>query len=303
MKKFGVQLLYLFLIVFVLCNLLSYISLIGLRNSSFYKPSYITNLNTNPNYDYVVIGASTGLTTLNTTVIDSLTNLHGFNLAIDDTSMSSHYLMLQHAIAEGFNFDYVILATSTSSYLEESKSISDNDYRFLSFVNRQYVQDYFAKFKGFDASVSKWSKYLPVLGVAYYNTEVFYPGLISIVDADRRNRFDSSGNYTYPEINYNQAEIISRKQMKISFESGYLKKIQELCESENIKLITYFSPMKKWKINYDSTSIDFQAINHSDLLNYHELFYDDIHVSTKGNYICSTAFAEEFNQIRLQDLK
>ena len=153
---------------------LSFGSLWVLKKSSFYKPAFLTNQINQKSFDYIVLGASNGLTTLNTKLIDSLLNTTGINLSMDDTSVSSQYLMLQHFLAEGKSTKYCVLASSPSSFDFKNNNISDNDYRFLMYVNRPYVSDYYKQFSGRNARLLYNSKWAPVLGVSYYNACLLY---------------------------------------------------------------------------------------------------------------------------------
>ena len=96
MKKFIFKILVFGILFMVLANFLSYLVLFQLKKSNFYKPQFLANGVFQKNFDYVVLGSSTGLTTLDTKIIDSITGKKGLNISLDDSSLSSHYLMLQH---------------------------------------------------------------------------------------------------------------------------------------------------------------------------------------------------------------
>ena len=104
------------LMAFIATWVMSYGSLYVLRRSSFYKPSFLVNGLDENKLDYIVIGASTGLTTLNTVQIDSITGLTGINLSMDDTGIASHYLMLEHFLNEGKTTEICVLAPTIFSY-------------------------------------------------------------------------------------------------------------------------------------------------------------------------------------------
>lgn len=289
LKKIGLLLVSLI----VIANLLSYASLWCLRQSSFYKPSFLVNGVVENNFDYIVIGASTGLTTLDTKVIDSITGNSGINLSIDDTSISSQYLMLQYFLALGKTTKTCVIAPSITSIDKQTFSVSANDYRFLPYVNRSYVLDYFDSFSGTDAHVLSRSHYFPMVGVSYYNAEVFYPSLLSAFQPKRRNRFDSKGNYTYPVQKIKPEIIEDRKIIKLKYENLDLKKIKTLCDKKGIKLICYISPIKKGIV--EDVETDYEIINHSAKLMNTRYFYDDVHVNSLGRKVISEHFANEIS--------
>lgn len=242
--------------------------------------------------DYIILGASTGLTTLNTKVIDSITTTSGINLAMDDTALSSQYVMLQHFLAQGKTTKWCILAPSAPSYDLNTEDVSDNDYRFLPFVNSEYVSNYYNQFDSRRSKLMKASKWVPMLGVSYYNTELFYPSLLSVIKPNKRNRFDDRGNYTYPQIQQTNKTITHKKDLHINFNNVYIDKIKAICKQHNIELICYFSPMEKRSVVPLTTQ--YTVINHSDLLSDTMYFYDEIHVNSKGRFITSVNFANAF---------
>ncbi|WP_323788708.1 hypothetical protein [Psychroserpens sp.] len=287
LKKIGI----LVISVLILGNLLSYLSLWALRQGNFYKPSFLVNGVTETDFDYIVLGASTGLTTLDTQVIDSLTHKNGINLSVDDTPISSQYLMLKHFLAEGKSTKICVLAPSITAFDDQTNRINANDYRFLPFIDRSYVSDYFQSYSGTDARLLSNSRYLPIMGVSYYNAEVFYPSILSVFQPKRRNRFDAKGNYTYPFKNSNADLIENRNTIRVEFQNTDLKKIKSLCDKEGIVLLCYISPFKTAKVN-TSNSI-YNIINHSDKLLRANYFYDDIHVTSIGRQLISEIFAED----------
>uniref|UniRef100_UPI00404A493E hypothetical protein n=1 Tax=Gelidibacter sp. TaxID=2018083 RepID=UPI00404A493E len=245
-------------------------------------------------FDYIVLGASTGLTTLNTKVIDSVLSVKGLNLAMDDTSLPSHYLMLQHFIAEGKTTKYCILAPNNLNFDTEDNQLSDNDYRFLMYVNRPYVSEYYSMFDTKQSQILAWSKWIPTIGVSYYNAEVFYPSLVTINQPNKRNRFDANGNYAYPFIKFKDSVLIDEEYKSIKFNNNYLQKINELCRRHNIQLICYLSPLMDMEILVGKSN--FEVINHSNLLNNARYFNDVIHVNYLGNQLSSEQFANDFRK-------
>jgi len=285
LKKIGVLLIGFFLIG----NLMSFGSLWVLREGSFYKPSFLATSIKRNNFDYIVLGTSTGLTTLNTRHIDALTHKKGINLSVDDTSISSQYLMLQHFVAQGKTTKICVLAPSMVSYDTQDLNVNANDYRFLPYINRDYVSNYYKSFSSTESVLLSGSRYVPLLGVSYYNAELFFPSLLSLIKPERRNRFDAQGNYTYPNQNMDSKLIKNRKEIHLKFKNEALKKIKALCDSQGIQLICYLSPMQSRAVTaFPST---YTVINHTAVLNDVRYFYDDIHVNTSGRQIISERFA------------
>lgn len=281
------------LILFV--QIISFGSLWALRQGSFYKPSYLTNTVEEQNFDYIIVGASTGLTTLNTLVIDSVLGTNGLNLAMDDTTISSQYLMLQHFLASGKSTKTCILAPSVMSYDYNNYDINNNDYRFLMYVNKSYVSQYYNEFRGTKAKLLGFSEWLPAIGVTYYNMEIFYPGLLSLLEPNRRNRFDYKGNYTYPKIVNSNEKINAFTNLPIHFTNLYINRIKKLCELHNIKFICYFTPMRGQRALIKSKN--YNIINHSDLLQNKSYFHDDIHVNSQGRKAASLKFSDDLYKV------
>ena len=296
MKKFLKHIGLLLFVVFGIASLLSIGCLWALRNSDFYKPSFLVNGVSENQFNYIILGSSVGLTTLDTKLVDSINNTRGLNLSMDDTGISSQYLMLEHFLAEGKSTDYVILAPGIAALQNTEAGFGDNDYRFLMYSNREYVSDYYKNaFAGSPAAkVSYLTKWLPFVGVSYYNTELFFPSIYTLIAPKKHNRFDENGNYTYPKrtMKFSNRKV---KKETVSFDHPYLKKILSLCEANHIKLIYYFAPLRTERIEYASPN--FPVIDQSEVLTDDASFYDDIHVNYKGREKVSGMFAKSFLSI------
>lgn len=290
MKKFLLHILKYGLIVFIGINAIAWLNLYFLRNSSFYKPSFLTHEVKQSHFDYVIIGSSIGLTTLDTKQIDSLTNKKGINLSIDDTAISSNYLMLQHFFKQGKKTQFCVLALSHWDLALEHPVLNNNDYRFLPFVSNDYVSDYYQNCeKGYFKPLTL-SQYMPAIGVCYYNSEVFYTSIVAAIQPNKKNRFDENGNYFYPET----AEVPEKEltAIELKWKNPYIQKISDLCKENNTQLIIYQAPIYKTTIINHNAKYPF--INHSAILNDKLFFYDDIHVNYKGKNVSSALFAKAF---------
>ncbi len=293
MSSFLKRIGFILLVFITIALLISFASLWSLRQGDFYKPSFVEHYQSNSPFDYVIIGSSTGLTTLNTQVIDSSLGTRGLNLSMDDTALSSQYLMLQHFLQSGKQTQVCVLAASILDYDVVDYKLSGNDYRFLPYVSRDYVSDYYHSFSGSPANILSLSKWLPLFGVGYYNAEVFYPSILSLIDSNKRNRFDAFGNYSYPVIHQGSEVITARTLKPVGFNNHYVQRIQDLCDAYDIQLIVYIPPHKRWQVQTDSAP--YQLINHSDLLGDIRYFYDAVHVNSLGRQTVSLAFAREFS--------
>ncbi len=269
-------------------NLIAFASLYVLGKSSFYKPLFVANYG-QQDFDYIVLGSSTGLTTLNTVLIDSITGYSGLNVSIDDTSLSSHYIMLKHFIESGKKSERCVLTVGYGDIANDMPSLSGNDYRFLPFIREPYIEEYYNNFDTEEARLLAYSKYLPFLGVSYFNAEIFYPSLLSLKNPDRRNRFDNRGNYVYPS----SRRVADRADKKIQLEirNPYFDKIVALCNQNKMQLILYHPPI--YKRDIVAENVPYTFVNHSSLLESPTYFYDNIHVNKNGRRLATQAFAIE----------
>jgi len=288
MKKFLIALAKYGLLFLLVSNGIALLSLLALERSNFYKPEFVKNGLTSKNYDYAVLGSSTGLTTLDTKEIDSITGKNGINISMDDSAISSHYLMLQHFLAHGNHTKTLILTITPWNTEVAEPEINGNDYRFLPFIYTDYVYNYYSTLEKSFFKPLTLSRYFPIVGVAYYNTELFYPSVVAALQPKKRNRFDYKGNYSYPSGNHpKQHEKVIQQFKSVN---PYMDKIEDLCSKNNIKLLYYITPI------YQTSVIPMDKnrayINHADLLQTPDLFYDDMHVNAAGRLVCSAAVAK-----------
>jgi len=134
---------------------------------------------------------------------------------------------------------------------------------------------------------------MPMIGMSYYNAELFYPSLVSLLKPDKRNRFDEKGNYSYPMFHAKDKDIKSFKEFPIKFSNQFVEKIRDLCRAHNVRLICYVSPMKGERAIIQSSN--YNVINHSDALINTKYFHDVIHLNSLGRYQSSINFSNAFN--------
>ncbi|WP_432671705.1 hypothetical protein [Flavobacterium sp. SM2513] len=293
MKKFITKIIVYTAIILIIANGIAWLSLYFLGQSQLYKPQFVKNGVKEKHFDYVVLGSSTGLTTLDTKQIDSTINTTGLNISMDDTALNTHYLMLQYFYAQNKTTDYLVLAVTPWDLANKEPVLSDNDYRFFSEQYTDVVHAYYQSipYKGFP--VLKYSAYVPILGVSYYNTELFYPSLLTIVQPKKRNRFDDRGNYSYPSTGV--PKETAPNVVTAVIKNPYFEKIEALCKEKGIQLIVYQSPLYKTKVDLSGQKF---VINHSDFLKDKSLFYDNLHVNKEGRTSCSANFALKFQSIK-----
>lgn len=275
-------------ISFLFFNGIAFLCLFVLSKSNFYKPCFVKNGVKTEHFDYVVLGSSTGLTTLNTKLIDSITGKKGLNISMDDSSLNTQYLMLQHFVNSNKKTKCLVLAVTPWDLENDSPQLNNNDYRFLPFVMEKYVYDYYLKMEqGFFKPLA-YSKYVPLFGLSYYNTELFYPSIFSTINIKKRNRFDDMGNYSYPSNGL--PNKLTSEEISLKINNPYFNKISNFCKSHNIKLVSYIAPIYKTTVSLKE--INTKIINHSSFITSKNMFYDNIHVNKMGREKCSVEFAK-----------
>lgn len=296
MRKFLIKIGLYALALFIVLNGIAFVSLYFLGKSNFYKPQFIKNGVKEQHFDYVVLGSSTGLTTLNTIAIDSALQTTGLNISIDDSSLNTHYLMLEHFYKTGKKTDKLILSITPWDVSSTKAKLNNNDYRFASEVRSDYIHAYYQEMEQGYFKVLTYSKYFPILAVSYYNTELFFPSISSVFSPEKQNRSDARGNYSYPDLN---GKVTKGKRVKNKgeFKNPYFYKIQRLCEQNNTELVLYQSPLFNADLHYTAFPKHLKFVNHYNLVT-EDCFYDDIHVNQKGRKICSEAFAQEWKSWR-----
>ncbi len=293
MKKFLTKIAIYTFFILLIGNGVAWLSLYFIGKSNLYKPQFVKNGLKETHFDYVVLGSSTGLTTLDTKLIDEKLKTNGLNISMDDSALSSHYLMMQFFYQQKKTTDYLVLAVTPWDLANDNPKINNNDYRFLSEYNTKEVKSYYnsISYEGFP--VLKYATYFPLIGVSYYNTELFYPSLFTILKPEKRNRFDEKGNYSYPNMGSPKSTEATIKNLKVN--NSYFQKIKDFCQGHGIKLIVYQSPLYKTTITSNSKE---NFVNHSNFITVDSLFYDNLHVNSMGRTKCSEDFAIQFNTIR-----
>lgn len=294
MKKFLRKIIFYSVICLLLLEAISFTSLYFLKNASFYKPSYLLN-NYKPNdeIDYIILGSSRGLTTLNTNSIDKNLNTKGINLSMDDTDLKTHLLMFKHFVNNGYKTKHCILTLDKQNFKQTSKTLGNNDYRFIPFSNSYYVKEHYKSYETNRLKLLYNSFWNPILALSYFNLELLPPSIISLLKPKFRNRFDTTGNYTYP----NSKKISIHKKINTlnkTITNPLINELNNICIEHNIKLHIYIAPYYKKNINLYKSN--YSIINHSNITKNHLYFYDNIHVNKNGREFVTEAFTKEFKK-------
>ncbi len=296
MKKFliksGIYLVALILISNLICVGLMF----SLRNSSFYKPYFLTsNFQERQVFDYVILGSSRGLTTLDSRQIDEELNTSGLNISMDDTDLKSHLLMLKHFVASSYKSRKVILTLDQSNFIKTDSTLGNNDYRFAAYGYKDYVRAHYKSYEEGTVKPLSRSGYLPILSYSYYNLELIAPSLMAIGQPEKRNKFDDYGNYSYP-TNRSIKKPKKIETVEAKFSNPILDNIQKICQEQNMELIIYIAPYADRQILIDNNESNYKVMNHSGiLLNQEELFYDIIHVNKIGRQKATEHFIQELS--------
>ena len=293
MKKFLKHITIYGLLVLLILNGFSLIVFYIHQNSKFYKPSFISNTVENQNYDYIILGSSMGLTSIDTKLLDQMNSTSGLNASMDDTSLGTHYLMLKHFLESGGRADKVFVTISPWDIANKNPEESTNDYRFLPFVFNDYVHQHYKEKLGSShlLSLSFWQ---PFIGVSYYNLEMVASSAQALIQPSKRNRFDEKGNYSYPVTGNPPNNKLD--EITLNWENPYLIKIENLAKEYNMDLFYYQAPIYNLEVVNENTNK--KLINHATQLKNASLFYDKIHVNALGREQITKVFAEEIASLK-----
>ncbi|MEB2777535.1 hypothetical protein SYJ56_19625 [Algoriphagus sp. D3-2-R+10] len=302
MKKFSSRILGYLTFLFILGNLVAFILQFFLSQSFFYKQNFIVNyLPNGSNFNYIIAGSSRGLTTLNTVEIDKELDLNGFNISLDDTGLPSQFVMIKHYFESGNTADYCVLTLDLGHMEESAQKINDNDYRFVSYSNRDYVWEYFKKYETGIIKPLTLSKFFPVIAFSYYNIELLWPAVLSIFKPKYHYRFDLNGNYSYPDLELpEQDSNFKWESIDKKIKNPILKEIELYLKRNNSKLVIYIAPYYGTKINIKNSE-EFQVINHSASLPTSNYFFDYDHVNNAGKSKATELFIKSFKDARLKN--
>lgn len=295
MKKFLLVLLKYSLATIVLVNIICFFANYQLKKGMFYKPSFLINqFKSNTPFDYILLGSSRALTTLDSKQIDHQLNIKGINLAMDDTDLKTHFLMLQHFINNGYTTKYCILNIDSQSFTNTPKELGNNDYRFIPFTHQKHVKKHYLAYENKLLKPLYQSFINPFLAYGYYNLELLPAALISTIKPTYKNRFDNFGNYSYPTTNSPLKSSTISKTTK-SITNPLLQEFIAFATLHNMKVILYIAPIFNTSIEITNLK-NTHLINHSDAVQNPNLFYDNIHVNKKGRTKVTSIFIDDLKK-------
>jgi hypothetical protein len=244
--------------------------------------------------DYVVLGSSRGLTTLNTNKIDSAIGITGFNASTDGGGIATNWLMLNHLIHCNVKFKHCILVLDEMGIEDNTYQFSKNTYRFIPFFNYEHIQNEISKFEVCREKFNfRASRFYPGFSV-FENNKVLLPTAIkSLINPNQRNRFDEKGNYIYPLANKLEKTYFNDT-IRYSKYGEVYNEFENLCKKNNINLITYIAPLQEHHLDVPPRS---NLINHSSLFNNYKYFYDHLHVNYIGRDKATDSFILNLKQI------
>jgi len=292
MKKFLIHFLKYGVLLLVIGNIMGFGLQYFLKKGLIYKPSFlVNNFSKKDSLDYIILGSSRGLTTLNTQQIDLQLNTKGLNLSMDDTDLKTHLLMLQHFVNNGYYSKVCVLNIDEQNFKHTNKSLGHNDYKFVPFGYQNHVKEHYKKHEQLQLKPLYHAYWFPLIAYGYYNLELLPSALISAVKPQYKNRFDSFGNYAYPNL---KKTFKNKKKLtkRCNINNPILKEIYSLAQQNNIQLILYIAPLRNTFL--EVINCKYPLINHSDKIKDPNLFYDNIHVNKKGQQQESVFFAEDF---------
>lgn len=300
MRKFVYKSFIYLCLVLIVANLLAFMGLRALGNSDFFKTTYLVHHFTpSQAFGLTIFGSSRSLAAIDTEVIGEKMGGLAINFSMDNTALPSSLLMLKLFYNQGYTSEWVVISVDLPDFEQSKTEISENDHRFLPFVNDADVRDYFGKYEDGIVKPLYSSKFFPVAGFAYYNMELLGPAVQALINPNYKYRFDELGNYEYPEY-LAQSVMPEPRYFDTALGNPILKEIQELTQANGSKLILYIAPYLRDDITVSKTS--YTVINHSRLINEPKYFSDYIHVVTSGKKIATEAFTEDLNNLAVSTM-
>lgn len=296
MKKFICKLLLFCVAVFAILNAISWGVLETHRNASLFKPSFVVNQIAGESFDYIILGSSVSFTGVNTNVIDSITMMNGINLAMDGSYAHTQSAMLTHFLNQGCKTKYCILAIDEGRSNIAHNNFCINDFQFLPFISDKPIYElYRNQEKALGSSPFRsLTSCIPMLGVTYYNAQIFYSSLLALKDLDKRHNFDKKGNGKYPDNHIFDVDKIESHKEAFTINNSSILNIKRICEDNNIELIYYLPPKYNCISIVEDNQIDTPVINYRDRFNdNYKYFYDAVHLNISGRDKVSADLANE----------
>ena len=285
-----------YLIIFILI-FIPFHAVHVLNKSSFFKTNYVEQLS-GSSFDYIILGSSRSLTSLNTNQIDSLLSLNGFNASLDDQNIVGSAMMLEHLLANDIEFKVCVLSLDNGDYERGLDIASANSYRWFSLVKRKYIAEYYERFDDLSSKVMVASKIWPGFAFWHNNKKLVPAYLLSYLNERYHHKYDQRGNFSYPVLSGKRLSGRHSKKIMLVGKSGAaIQRIQSICAENEIDLIVYIPPYLDAELELSQSG---NIINHSSLFfGADSLFYDRTHVNSVGRKLTSDHFAFDLSRFGL----
>lgn len=278
MKIFIRKIFIVFLSIFICLNLFGLLLDYQLRRSNVFKVNILFNKKLPEN---IILGSSRSLTGINTSLLAKLTNIHWYNLSMDDTKTETHLLFLNLLFSLNKTPKTVLLQYDRQNSDVDSTTFFDNDFQLLPFINsNKTISNYFEHKSNYLSF-----KYLPIYKYIYFNTELLFPCLLTFLNHNYHHRFiENTGDYSYPFDYVKHDSTQKFKNSKIIIKNPLIDNFSLICSKNDAKLFNYTAPVYHVKNTRDSAKynyFDFSGI----YLNASQ-FSDDFHIAhnTKNDF-------------------
>jgi hypothetical protein len=215
------------------------------------KTSYIQKQKINA--DILIHGPCEPLWMIYPKVLDSYTGVKSYNLALSHSDFADNYLHLYLYLKNNKAPQYLFLYVTCESM--DYKYNTFHTYRFAQYVGDSVVD---LVLKENDSAYYKWTK-IPFMKYAYYSNNINFDvlqGLKHYYTHKTSPLFADGYEPPYQRVWDNHFDNFIQLYPKgYEFQWGllrekYLRKIIELAQSKNIKVILYESPVLQEALNY-----------------------------------------------------
>lgn len=227
-------------VVLLLDNLYSF----GLLHNKNLKASYISQQSINT--EVLVHGPCEPLWMVDPSQLNAVASINAYNLALSHSDFADNYLHLHLYLKKNFPPKILLLYVTPESI--DNRFNAFNTYRFIPFLNDDTVN---AVIKEMDSDFYNYSG-IPFIRYAYFNKQITFQAIQGLkhVVSKKQKPFFENGFEPPAKITWDNHLEDMQKQYPDGFEFKvdpmrikYLKKIIQLANSKNIKIILYESPV------------------------------------------------------------
>jgi hypothetical protein len=237
--------------------------------------------------DYLIMGGSNGLVSFDSKRISEEASITIFNLSEDDTNLKLHLLQLKMLLERNVKPKGILLAIGSMN-----NEFSRNSLRYLPHIGHdKEVNAYFLEKEPFTYYI-----YLafPIFKWAKHNNDLLFPLILTLfIKPNYHHRFDEFGDYSYP-IDKNALKSNSMQEpLVLDPNNLLLNEFKQLCNQANIELFIINTPYYYGEIQWINTE---NKLNFSTFQNTNNsLFYDKVHLNSKGKSLFTSAFLKRWN--------